>query len=31
MLPLLQQCYDAANSAKNLANAMRGNEVAPWL
>lgn len=29
MLPLLQQCYEAANSAKNLAKAVRGNEVAP--
>lgn len=28
MQPLLQQCYDAANSAKNLAKAVRGNEVA---
>jgi DNA-binding transcriptional LysR family regulator len=29
MLPLLQQCYEAANSARNLAKAVRGNEVAP--
>jgi DNA-binding transcriptional LysR family regulator len=29
MLPLLQQCYEAANSAKTLAKAVRGSEVAP--
>jgi DNA-binding transcriptional LysR family regulator len=29
MLPLLQQCYEAAASAKTLAKAVRGNEVAP--
>lgn len=29
MLPLLQQCYDAANSAKHLAQAIHSNDVAP--
>ena len=29
MLPLLQQCFEAANSAKTLAKAVSGNEVAP--
>ena len=29
MLPLMQQCYDAALSAKTLATAMKKNEIAP--
>ncbi|RAZ92444.1 LysR family transcriptional regulator [Mesorhizobium hawassense] len=29
MLPLLQQCYDAATSAKSLAKAVQSSEVAP--
>ncbi len=29
MLPLMQQCYDAASAAKSLATAMKKNEVAP--
>ena len=29
MLPLLQQCHDAAMSARNLAQAVRSSEVAP--
>ncbi len=29
MLPLMQQCYDAALSAKSLATAMKKNEIAP--
>ena len=29
MLPLLQQCYDAANSAKSLAQAVQSSDVAP--
>lgn len=29
MLPLLQQCYDAAVSAKSLAKAVHGNEIVP--
>lgn len=29
MLPLLQQCHDAAHSAKSLARAVQSNEVAP--
>jgi DNA-binding transcriptional LysR family regulator len=29
MLPLLQQCYEAANSAKSLAKAVGGNQIAP--
>ncbi|WP_192257278.1 LysR family transcriptional regulator [Mesorhizobium silamurunense] len=29
MLPLLQQCYDAATSAKSLAKAVQSSDVAP--
>jgi len=29
MLPLLQQCYDAATSAKSLAKAVKSSDVAP--
>jgi DNA-binding transcriptional LysR family regulator len=29
MLPLLQQCYDSANSARSLARAVQSSEVAP--
>jgi len=29
LLPLMQQCYDAAVSAKTLASAMKKNEIAP--
>ncbi len=29
MLPLLQQCYDAANSAKHLAHTIHSNDMAP--
>ncbi|TIS54159.1 MAG: LysR family transcriptional regulator [Mesorhizobium sp.] len=29
MLPLLQQCYDAASSAKSLAKAVKSSDVAP--
>ncbi|MFD2055829.1 LysR family transcriptional regulator [Mesorhizobium calcicola] len=29
MLPLLQQCYEAANSAKSLAKAVQSSDVAP--
>ena len=29
MLPLMQQCYDAALAAKNLATAMKKNQIAP--
>ena len=29
MLPLLQQCYDAAVSAQNLAKAVQSSDVAP--
>jgi len=29
MLPLMQQCYDAALAAKTLATAMKKNEIAP--
>ena len=29
MQPLLQQCLEAANSAKTLAKAVHGNEIAP--
>jgi len=29
MVPLLQQCYTAANSAKDLAKAVQGNKIAP--
>src|SRR3954447_17811352 len=29
MLPLMQQCYDAAMSARSLAKAVKSNEVAP--
>jgi DNA-binding transcriptional LysR family regulator len=29
MLPMLQQCYDAAVSAKSLAKAVQGSELAP--
>jgi DNA-binding transcriptional LysR family regulator len=29
MLPLMQQCYDAALAAKSLATAMKKNEIAP--
>jgi len=29
MLPLMQQCYDAAISARNLARAVKSSEVAP--
>lgn len=29
MLPMLQQCYDAAVSAKSLAKAVRGSEIVP--
>lgn len=29
MLPLLQQCYDAANSAKSLAKAVKSSDIAP--
>jgi DNA-binding transcriptional LysR family regulator len=29
MLPLLQQCYDAASSAKSLARAVKSSDVAP--
>jgi DNA-binding transcriptional LysR family regulator len=29
MLPLMQQCYDAALAAKNLATAIKKNEIAP--
>jgi DNA-binding transcriptional LysR family regulator len=29
MLPMLQQCYDAAVSAKSLAKAVRGSDVVP--
>lgn len=29
MLPMLQQCYDAAVSAKSLARAVRGSEIVP--
>lgn len=29
MLPLLQQCYDSANSAKSLATSMKSGTIAP--
>jgi len=29
MLPLMQQCYDAATSARTLARAVKSNDVAP--
>ena len=29
MLPLMQQCYEAAAAAKNLATAMKKNQIAP--
>ncbi|HME27470.1 MAG TPA: LysR family transcriptional regulator [Acetobacteraceae bacterium] len=29
MLPLMQQCYDAALSARNLAKAVKSSEIAP--
>lgn len=29
MLPLLQQCFDSANSARSLARAVRSSDVAP--
>ena len=29
MLPLLQQCYDAASSAKSLAQAVKSSDAAP--
>ena len=29
MLPLLQQCYDSATSAKKLARSIKNNEIAP--
>jgi DNA-binding transcriptional LysR family regulator len=29
MLPLLQQCYDSANSAKSLAKEVSGSQIAP--
>ena len=29
MLPLMQQCYDAATSAQSLARAVKSSEVAP--
>jgi DNA-binding transcriptional LysR family regulator len=29
MLPLLQQCYDSASSAKSLAREVGGNQIAP--
>ena len=29
MLPLMQQCYDAAVSARDLARAVKSNDIAP--